>query len=149
MLVLLNYNLILLDIERWQWKATLIFHSIYWHLPHCNDYAITLYLGSYAALYCIAWWKLPKCNWNVANKFFAFHCHRPRYSNIKVRNGPPSANRGCSTASQGSCHVHSMCPPTSPYPTIFASIKPTFKTDCANWQTCGQSWTPPNSIISG
>ena len=48
-------------------------------------------------------------------------------SNIKVRNGPPSANRACSTASQGSCNVHSMCPPTSPYPTIFASIKPTFK----------------------
>ena len=45
----------------------------------------------------------------------------------KVRNGPASANQGFSTASQGSCHVHSTpCwnPPTSPYPAFFASAKP-------------------------
>ena len=37
----------------------------------------------------------------------------------KVRNGPASANQGFSTATQGSCHVHSTSCwnlPTSPYP---------------------------------
>ena len=61
---------------------TLIFHSIYRHLPRCNDYVITLYLGSYA---CIV---LPEENCQSAietlqTKFFAFYCLRPRSSNIK------------------------------------------------------------------
>ena len=37
---------------------------------------------------------------------------------------------------QGRCHVlGTQCwnPPTSPYPTIFASAKPIFKTDYTNW----------------
>ena len=53
-----------------------------------------------------------------------------------VRNGPASADQGSSIASQGSWHVHGTpCwnLPTSPYPTFFASTKPIFKTDCANW----------------
>ena len=47
-----------------------------------------------------------------------------------------SGNQGFPIASQGSCHVHGTpCwnPPTSPFPTFFASVKPSFKTDCANW----------------
>ena len=59
----------------------------------------------------------------------------------KVRNGPPSANQGFSTATKGSCHQHgTLCwnPPTSTYPVFFASAKPIFKTDCANCMiTCG------------
>ena len=27
--------------------------------------------------------KIAKCDWNVANKVFAFDCHCPRFSNIK------------------------------------------------------------------
>ena len=53
----------------------------------------------------------------------------------KIRNGPASADQGCSTSSQGSCHVHGtswLCPPTSPYPTFLASAKSIFKMDCAN-----------------
>ena len=53
-----------------------------------------------------------------------------------VRNGPASADQGFSTATQGSCHVHSTpCwnPATSPYPAFFASAKPIFNTDCTNW----------------
>ena len=137
MLLLLNYNLILLDLEWWHWKATLIFHSIYWHLPHCNDYVITLHLGSYAALYCIAWWKLLKCNWNVANKFVLFTAI-VQYQGEKW-SSQCQLRLFYSQPRQLPCH--SMCPPTSPYPTIFASIKPTFKTDCVNWQTWPKSDT--------
>ena len=44
-----------------------------------------------------------------------------------MRNGPASANQGCSIASQGSCHMYGrLCPPIFPYP---ASAKPIFKTD--------------------
>ena len=73
----------------------------------------------------------------------------------KERNGQASADKGFSTASQGSCHEKwpSQCrprlfysqprqlpcarqlavnPPTSPYPAFFASAKPIFKTDCTN-----------------
>ena len=44
----------------------------------------------------------------------------------KKRNGPASADQGLSTASQDSHHVHNMlwlCPPTSPYPTLFVKSK--------------------------
>ena len=54
----------------------------------------------------------------------------------KERNGPASANQGFSTATQGTCHVHSTPRynlPTFLYPTFYASAKPIFKTDCANW----------------
>ena len=41
----------------------------------------------------------------------------------KVRNGPASADQGFSTASQGSCHVHSTPCWNQPYPAFFASTK--------------------------
>jgi len=48
---------------------------------------------------------------------------------IKMR-GPANANQSFSTA----CHVYSICHdyapfPLSPYPTLFVSTKPIFKTD--------------------
>ena len=53
----------------------------------------------------------------------------------KQTNGPPGADQGFSTASCNSLHALSpigVHPPTSPYPTLFASAEPIFKTDCAN-----------------
>jgi len=44
--------------------------------------------------------------------------------------------QGLSIASQESSHLHGVLwlhSPTSPYPTLFASPKPIFKTDFANW----------------
>ena len=62
----------------------------------------------------------------------------------KERNSPVSADQGLSTTSQNSCHVHGTCdyacaPP--PYPTLFASTKPTFKMGLRKVITCSQSCT--------
>ena len=73
---------------------------------------------------------------------------------VRVRNGPTSANQGCSTDSQGSCPVHAMswlCPPTSLCSTFFASAKPIFKTNCASLISCDQSqmMQKVSSVVKG
>ena len=69
----------------------------------------------------------------------------------KMRNGPASANQGHSTASQGSCCVHSALylNPPPPLSTPFASCKTNLQNRLRQLITCGQSQMMPKDVIGG